>query len=89
MTFSKTRIEKKKELREEDFLANYDIFAKEMPGFTLKGKHEVGTWIGFIWTVGLIILMIFYGYLKLNEVLLRENPSLNLLTEDGFYDWSY
>jgi hypothetical protein len=71
------RTKKQKTPTGEDFLSNYDLFATKMPGFTIKGIEKVGTWVGFISTIVLVMIMTIYALIKMDVVINRKSPSLN------------
>ena len=58
-------------------LKNLDLFPRSLPSFNLQGKHSIRTLWGSLITVLIVLVTILFASIKLQQLLLHENPTVN------------
>ena len=57
------------------------MFQKPVPGFNIAGKTGVGTLLGSLCSLFLIIIMTLYGLIKFDHLISKHNPTITTLEE--------
>ena len=70
----------------ENYLRSNDNFAKDLPMFNINGKSTIGTVLGGVLTMLLMILTISYAASTLLEVMQPENPVVNVNDHKDYYE---
>ena len=65
-----------------------DLFSSPLPTFNLSGKPAITTYTGGFLSIGIIIVMMSYAYLKLDQLMAKHNPNISTLNEQAVYDSS-
>ena len=52
-----------------------------MPQFNINGKTEIPTLVGAITSIIIIILTLLFGMIKLEHLVQRKNPTINIHSE--------
>ena len=60
-----------------NFFAQFDLFAKPIPAFNVRGKDQVKTPIGGILSTIIITLTLGFAIIKWNELVARSDPIVN------------
>ena len=63
------------------FITSLDLFKEPIPGFNIEGRAGVGTLIGSLLSISLIIVMILYGGIKFDILVNRVKPSISVESE--------
>ena len=69
-------------------LTGLDRFGQNIPAFNLNGETNVKTIAGGFFTLVIFLLTLSYAALKLVELLVGRNPTINDSNIDGFFDKS-
>ena len=64
------------------FITSFDFFKKPIPGFNIEGRAGVGTLLGSLISISLVIVMLLYGSTKFDILVNRLNPTITL-TKDS------
>ena len=67
-------------------LLKVDMFSKPMPMFNIKGQRDVRTHCGACLSVAIIFTTIAFAYIKLQHLLERYNPNINVHTIENAFD---
>lgn len=74
-------------------LITMDMFGEPLPTFNIKGESDVRTHCGGCLSIIIIYIMILFATLKMQHLLLKHNPSVNIFTERDAFDethvWYY
>ena len=57
------------------------MFGKRVPEINIQGQSEINTSFGAFVTITIIALTISFGLVKLEHLLQRKNPVINILEE--------
>ena len=67
--------------------SSFDFFKEPIPGFNIEGRTRgVGTLIGSLLSISLVIVMILYGGIKFNILVNRLKPSITVELEPRGFD---
>ena len=83
--FSKEKIRHRASQVGETF-RSLDLFKEPIPGFNIEGRAGVGTYLGSLVTISLIIVMFLYGTMKFDRLVNRVNPSITIMEEPQEFD---
>ena len=64
-----------------DTFLSFDFFQEPIPGFNIEGRTTVGTLIGSLLSISLVIVMTLYGEIKFDILVNRLNPTIILTKE--------
>ena len=84
--YGKGRALKRPKWHIENYLRSNDNFAKDLPMFNINGKSTIGTVLGGVLTMLLMILTISYAASTLLEVMQPENPVVNVNDHKDYYE---
>ena len=63
-----------------------DMFSEPLPMFNIKGQSDVRTHCGGCLSVAIIITAITFSLVKLDHLLEKHNPSVNIFTVENAFD---
>ena len=63
-------------------LEHVDLFKTKLPGFNLRGKHQISSVYGGMLTIMILTVMLLYSGIKLEMLLYRQNPNISSFTEE-------
>jgi hypothetical protein len=63
--YTKQRYERSKKA---EFLADYDLFAGTVPGFSFNRQNKIGTGLGFFCSILAVIIILPYAMVKMIRV---------------------
>ena len=63
-------------------LEKIDLFKKDLPNFSLKGKQQIPSVTGGVSTAIIIVVMLTFALTKLDQLLKRDNPNVSTFTEE-------
>ena len=58
------------------FVMDMDMFAAQVPNFNIRGRKKVKTSAGVCASIFIIVLTLLFGLLKLQHLVMRNNPSI-------------
>ena len=67
-------------------LLTLDMFGEPLPMFNIKGKSDVRTHCGGCLSIAIIFSTVAFALTKLEHLLERHNPTVNIFTIDDAYD---
>ena len=65
-----------------NFVKRLDIFGQNVPQLNIRGEAKINTLLGSLFSISILFLTIVFGILKLEDLVLRKNPSLSLSLQD-------
>ena len=68
------------------FITSLDLFKEPIPGFNIEGRAGVGTLIGSLLSISLVIVMTLYGEIKFDILVNRLNPTITLTKDQQEFD---
>ena len=60
------------------FISYFDLFKEPIPGFNIEGRTSVGTLLGSLLSICIIIVMLDYGEIKFEILVNKVNPTITL-----------
>ena len=69
----------------KNYLADMDMYGKEVPGFNIKGQYHLGTAVGGVVTFLILTLSLIYAVIKVMHLANATNPVMSELTIPGYY----
>ena len=67
-------------------LLTMDMFGEPLPSFNIKGQSDVRTHCGGCLSMLIIITAIAFALAKLEHLLAKQNPSVNIFTNANAFD---
>ena len=68
------------------FIRSLDFFKEPIPGFNIEGRAGVGSLLGIVISVSLVIIMSLYGSMKFDVLVNRVNPTITVADEPQEFD---
>ena len=72
-------------MKTKNFFDTFDMFGVPIPGFNVEGKTKFGTSTGFVLSIAMTCLVLFFTLKKLQYLVNHENPSLALVEVKNAY----
>ena len=65
-----------------DFIKKVDFFGHSVPQLNIGGESSIKTPLGSLLSFSILIVTMMFGILKLEQLILRKNPNLNISMQD-------
>lgn len=63
------------------FIKDLDMFGERVPEINIRGQTTIKTSVGACVTITIIALTISFGLVKLEHLVQRKNPTINIMHE--------
>ena len=69
----------------DDIIDSWDMFAVPPPQLNLNKKERVGTFIGFLFSMSILVTVMLFAGTKFIQLWERQNPNITSQEESGIY----